>query len=180
MRDYFCPVGNSKPHAGPEAELSETGSDHLSRQHLFSQWLGTNSWGPAAEPNSPLKEFVPWYLLSQASWYKALFAVDLGLRISFGIWRYRSSKWSFTLKWGIYKSPPPCCLPPPSSSGKGSLQRGEFRELKMLSLSFLMKLANKAGKVDAGTNMLWHLEQSAPLAKSLRKLRNGPCKRMVQ
>lgn len=130
------------------------GSGHLSREHMFSQWLGANSWGAAPETNSPLKEFVPWYMLSQASWYKALFALDLGLRISFGIWQYRSSKWSFTLEMGVYNSPTPLCLPPPSSLGKGSLQRGKFRELKTLSLSVWMKLANKGGKVDAGTNTL--------------------------
>lgn len=106
----------------------------------------------AFETNSPLKDFVPQYLLSQASWYKALYAVHLGLRIRFGIWWYRSSKWSFTLEWSIYNSPPALHLPPPSSSGKGSVQRGEFRELKTWGVQ--MKLANKGAKVDAGTDML--------------------------
>lgn len=39
-------------------------------------------------------------------------------------------------------------------------------------MSAWIKLANER-KVDADINMLMHLEQSAPSAKNLRKLRNG-------
>lgn len=149
------------------------GSGHLCWQCLFRQWLRTNSWGAAPEPD--FLEFVPWDLLSQASSCKALLAVDFGLRISFGIWQYRSSKESFTLDWCLYKSPWPLCLPPPSSLGRGSLQRVEFRELQ--TWSFLVQI--KQGKVDAGTSIDHAWSSSVPLAKSLRKMRNRPGKRMV-
>lgn len=108
-RGLCCPAGNNEPHVGLRAEL---GSGRLSRQCLFNQWLRTNSWGAAPEPD--FLKFLPQDLLSPASSCKALLAVDFGMRISFGIWQHRSSKEGFALDWCIYYSPPPLYLSPPS------------------------------------------------------------------